>query len=81
MLEKDAAMTSRQIAEWLNMTPARMCQVLEILLLCPKIQKDILSSKNKQLYAFGEYKIRKIIREPLWEKQLKVWDTLLKSSP
>jgi hypothetical protein len=80
MLEKDAAMTSRQIAEWLNMTPARMCQVMEILLLCPKIQTDILQSKNKKLFALGEYSIRNIVREPIWEKQIEAWDYLLKYS-
>ncbi|MFA5143253.1 MAG: hypothetical protein WC522_03680 [Candidatus Omnitrophota bacterium] len=80
MLEKDSGMTSRQISEWLNMTPARMCQIMEILLLCPKIQKDILLSKNKRLFALGEYSIRNIVKEPLWEKQIKMWDFLLKSS-
>ena len=80
MLEKDPNMTSRQLAEWLNMTPARMCQIMEILLLCPKIQRDILLSKNKRLFALGEYSIRGIVREPLWEKQIKIWDSLLKNS-
>ena len=80
MLEKDATMTSRRIAEWLNMTRARMCQITDILLLCPKIQKDILTSKNKRLFALGEYSIRSIVKEPLWEKQIKIWDSLLKNS-
>ncbi|MDD5423414.1 MAG: hypothetical protein PHT32_08395 [Candidatus Omnitrophica bacterium] len=80
MLEKDPKMTSRQLSEWLNMTPARMCQIMEILLLCPKIQKDILLSKNKRLFTLGEYSIRNIVREPLWEKQIKMWDFLLKNS-
>jgi hypothetical protein len=80
MLEKDEAMTSRQIAEWLNMTRARMCQIMDILLLCPKIQQDILQSKNKRLFALGEYSIRSIVKEPLWENQVKMWDSLLKNS-
>ncbi|MFH1223799.1 MAG: hypothetical protein V1647_05610 [Pseudomonadota bacterium] len=80
MLEKDSAMTSRQIAEWLNMTPARMCQIMDILLLCPKIQKDIIQSKNNQIFALGEYRIRNIFKDPLWEKQLKIWNSLLKNS-
>lgn len=78
-LEKDATLTSKRIAEWLNMTPPRICQIMDILLLCPTIQQDILSSENKKLYALGEYHVREIVKEPLWEKQVEMWNSLLKS--
>ena len=68
------------MASWLNMTPARMCQIMDVLLLCPKIQSDILISKAKRLYALGEYSIRNIVNEPLWEKQIEMWDALLNNS-
>lgn len=79
-LEKDKTATLKQIGEWLNMIPARICQIMNILLLCPKIQRDILLSESEKLYNLSEYNIRKIVREPLWEKQIKMWDALLKSS-
>lgn len=78
-LEKDAALTSKQIAEWLNMTPSRICQIMGLLLLCPKIQQEILLSKNEKLYSLGEYHVRSIVKEPLWEKQVEMWEALLKS--
>ncbi len=78
-LEKDAALTSKQIAEWLSMTPPRICQIMDLLLLCPAIQQDILLSENKKLYNLGEYNVRGIVKEPLWEKQVEMWNTLLKS--
>jgi len=78
-LEKDATLTSRQIAEWLYMTPPRICQIMDLLLLCPRIQQEILLSENKILYNRGEYNVRKIVKEPLWEKQIEMWNALLKS--
>lgn len=79
VLEKDATLISKQIAEWLNMTPPRICQIMDLLLLCPKIQQEILLSENKKLYSTGEYNVREIVKEPLWEKQIEMWNALLKS--
>lgn len=79
-LDRDNAITAKQIAEWLNMTPPRICQIMDLLLLCPKIQQEILLSENKRLYSFGEYNVRGIVKEPLWEKQIEMWDAILKSS-
>jgi len=78
-LDKDATLTSKQIAEWLYMTPPRVCQIMDLLLLRPAVQQDILLSQNKKLYSLGEYNVRGIVKEPLWEKQIEMWDALLKS--
>jgi DNA gyrase/topoisomerase IV subunit A len=53
-------------------------QILALLSLCPVIQKEILLSKDKKLCALGEYNVREIIKEPLWEKQIEMWDALLR---
>lgn len=78
-LETDSAITAKQIAGWLGMTPSRICQILDMLLLCPKIQRDILLSTRKAFYKLGEYNVRKIVAEPLWDKQIEIWKTLIKS--
>ena len=78
-LERDNAITLKQIAEWLGMTAPRVSQIMDLLLLCPQIQQEILLSKNKKLYGLGEYHVREIVKEPLWEKQRGMWDTLLKT--
>ena len=72
-LDADSTVTSKQIAGWLGMTPPRICQIMDMLLLCPKIQQDILLSKSKALYDLGEYHVRRIVKEPLWEKQIEMW--------
>ena len=76
-LDRDSTITAKKVAEWLNMTPPRICQILNLLSLCPAIQRDILLSQNKKLSDLGEYSVRKIAKEPLWEKQAEIWNALL----
>lgn len=78
-LNTDPACTAKQIAAWMGLTPPRICQILDLLLLCPKIQQDILLSTSKTLYALGEYNVRKIVAEPSWEKQIVMWGVILKN--
>jgi len=79
-LDRDSTTTAKQIAAWLNMTPPRICQIMDLLLLCPEIQREILLSESKKLYALGEYHVRNIVKESLWEKQKEMWNTLLRQS-
>lgn len=78
MLERDPTITAKQIAGWLNMTPPRISQILDLLLLCPAIQKDILLSKDKKVHDRTEHKILAITKEIDWQKQQAMWADLLK---
>ena len=79
LLDRDNAVSAKQISGWLHMTPPRISQILDLLLLCPEIQQEILLSENKKLGSIGEYHVRRIVKEPLWEKQTSMWDSLLKT--
>ena len=78
-LDANNTLTSKQIAGWLGMTPPRISQILALLSLCPIVQQEILLSEYKNLQTLGEYNVREIVKEPLWEKQIEMWDALLKS--
>lgn len=78
MLEHNASVTAKQIAGWLNMSPPRISQILNLLFLCPAIQKDILLSKNEKIQSLTEHKILAITKEIDWQKQQAMWDNLLK---
>ena len=78
-LDRDSTITAKRIAEWLGMTPPRVSQILYLLSLCPAIQQEILLSENKKLHSLGEYNVREIVKEPLWEKQIEMWEAILKS--
>ena len=69
----------KEIANWLGITHARICHIANILLLSSQIQEEILLSDNKVLFNIPEYKLRDITQELDWNKQLEIWNNLLKS--
>ena len=77
MLKEDKAKDLKTIADWLNMDYARICQIMALLLLSPSIQEEIICSDDERLFKFPEYKMREVLRELLWGKQLEKWHGLL----
>jgi len=67
----------KEIAGWLNMSPQRINQITNCLMLSPKIQKEILFSPNEQISSIPEYKLRNITDEVEWQKQYAIWQELL----
>ena len=68
---------AKQAAGWLNMHEVRINQALNLLLLSPKIQEEIICSNNQRLSTIPEYKLRPIINEVDWKKQGQMWQDLL----
>jgi len=69
----------KQAARWLNMIRVRVDQIMNMLLLSPTIQKEIVCWENKVLRSLPEYKLRPIINECDWQKQNQMWQELLTS--
>lgn len=65
-----------QIAEWLGMTYTRLKQIMNLLLLCPKIQAEILLTNTDRINRITERKIRSITKEIDWQKQIHAWNKL-----
>ena len=80
LLDNDQIMSVKQIAGWLNLTPARINQFMNMLLLAPAIQEQILLENDEKIASIPEYKINEISREMLWEKQIEVWQRILQPS-
>ena len=51
---------------------------MNMLLLSPKIQEEILLSDDKALFNVPEYRLRDITTEIDWNNQQELWDKLLK---
>lgn len=66
----------KQIAGWLNITPQRINQIRNFILLSPKIQEDIFLGDNKAISEIPEYKLRRIIDTMDWQEQQKLWQEL-----
>ncbi|MDD5568260.1 MAG: hypothetical protein PHY88_03550 [Candidatus Omnitrophica bacterium] len=67
-------------AQWLNMHKERVHQILNLLLLSPKIQEEIVCSNNEAISSIPEYKLRPLINEADWQKQSRMWQDLLQNN-
>lgn len=56
-----------------------MDQVMNTLFLCPMIQNEILSSNTPAINALTEFKVRPLLKEASWDKQLAQWQALIEN--
>ena len=70
----------KQSSTWLNLSPARIDQLMNMLLLSPSIQEEIINMDNGKLDSIPEYKLREVTSEIDWNKQQVAWRELLESS-
>jgi hypothetical protein len=75
---EDGKTTAKQAAGWLNMHEVRIDQILNFLMLSPKIQEEIICSENHHALAIPEYKLRPVMNEIDWHKQDEMWRNLFK---
>lgn len=76
MLSEGKVKDLGQIAGWLGMTYTRIKQIMNLLFLCPDIQKEILLSNTDKILNTTERKIRNITKEIDWQKQILAWNEL-----
>ena len=65
-----------QVARWIGMTYTRIKQITNLLLLCPKIQEEILLINTDKILQITERKIRNITKEIDWQKQIILWNNI-----
>ena len=69
--------SAAQLAKQLKFTRARISQLLDLTLLAPDIQEEILFAEIKSGYdPINEHALREILREKDWAKQRDMWDEL-----
>ena len=78
-LFEDGKAIAKQAAGWLNMHEVRINQILNLLLLSPKIQEEIICMDKQKLSLTPEYRLRPIINEADWKKQDQMWQELTKN--
>ncbi|MFH1093944.1 MAG: recombinase family protein [Candidatus Omnitrophota bacterium] len=69
----------QKASEWLNLRHIRIDQIMNMLLISPRIQEEILFFGIFKLNKIPEYKLRSIINQPDWQKQQELWQELLKA--
>lgn len=76
VIARGQAKDLKQIAGWLGITHIKVYLIMNILMLAPTIQEEILLSNDKNISSVPEYKINEISRELDWEKQKEMWQKL-----
>jgi len=77
-IDKEKIPSLKQAAEWLNMSQVRVDQLMNMLLLSPKIQEEIITADNAILASIPEYKLRSVTNEADWQQQGQLWRELVK---
>lgn len=76
LFDNGKAQGLKEVGGWLNMTHARISQIMNLLSLAPFIQEEMLLSDNERVCRLTEHKIRKIAMQLDWKKQKELWESL-----
>ena len=67
-----------ELARLGHVSPARICQFMTLLHLAPAIQEYVLFLTTAETIPVTEHALRKIAREPRWDRQRAVFQSLLR---
>ena len=68
----------KQAAGWLNLSYARLSQLLMLNFLSTEIKESILFLANEKLSHISDNSLRKVAAEIDWQKQSQMWQSLLR---
>jgi hypothetical protein len=71
----------RELARLGHISPARICQYMTLLHLAPAIQEYLLFLAAGEASPISESGLRRMAREPLWDRQRLVFGSLFRSGP
>ena len=66
-----------QAALWLNLTKARLSQIVSLLNLAPSIQEEILLDNSDKIRRITVQDILPITAESEWDQQISLWQAIL----
>ncbi len=66
----------RELAELMNLTRGRLTQLLELTLLAPDIQDQILEGAVPGIARITERSLRSIVRLRCWTEQRRIWHAM-----
>ncbi len=64
------------IARLSDLTRARLSQIMNLTLLAPKIQEEILGFTKSSFIDIREHNLREILKLTAWQEQYRVWKRL-----
>ena len=77
LVRSGAVQDHGELARLGHVSPARICQFMTLLHLAPAIQEYLLFLTTAETIPITELVLRKIAREPRWDRQRAVFQSLL----
>jgi|GEM_PF-1040512 len=76
--EKDTELSFADLARMENLTRARISQIMDLTLLAPDIQREILGlpKRPRGEQTIKESDLRTVCRQPVWEDQRVLWEKI-----
>ena len=76
LIDKGLVADYAGIARQFNLSRARLTQIMNLTLLAPQIQEEILLEINNDLFRgyLNEQDLRVVLKTSNWEEQLKIWN-------
>ena len=78
LVRSGAARDHEELAHLGHVSPARICQLMTFLHLAPAIQEYLLFLTAAETIPMTEPALRRIAREPRWDRQRAVFQSLLR---
>ena len=72
LIDKGVVNDYADIARLSNLSRARLSQIMNLTLLAPQIQEEILFSCDR----INEKSVRMVLKTPIWEEQIRIWGEL-----
>lgn len=69
MMQSENIKSYKAVAERLNLSPARVSQIMDLLLLAPSIQGEILLGKRNEIAQLSERTVRELLNAMEWGEQ------------
>lgn len=77
LLLEGKAEDPKQVGKWLNISNVRIYQIIGMLFLSPRIQEEIIFSRDPILAMLPEYKINALVQGVDWKKQELAWKQIV----
>ena len=72
-MEDNNIKSLHEISKRLDVSRARITQIMQLLLLAPDIQQEAILSDNSKIQKLTERKVRRIAMVAIWDKQKSLW--------
>lgn len=76
IISEGKAKDFKQVAQWLNLSKARLSQIVSLLNLASSIQEEILLSNADKIKNITVPDIRPLLAEMNWERQMALWNAI-----